>query len=124
MTPPKGKVICLKGWQVTGIGDAIKMTSKNLPTLDPFDDIDPLCIENEVEEVVNAQAIAANLIYVTEENHADDSDNDDDKTDVEMLFEDEYDETEDDDDDDETDVELLYEDEYDVSEDDDGDGDD
>ena len=41
-TSPVGWEICLKGWQVSGIYDAVQMTSVNLPSLDPFSDIDPL----------------------------------------------------------------------------------
>ena len=103
LTSPEGKEICMKGWMVTGIYDAVQMTLKNLPTLDPFNDIDPLFNENEQEDVVNAQA-AANRIYVAEEDYADDADDEfecgDDETEV-QLFEDEYeDESEDEDGDD------------------------
>ena len=36
MSSPIGREVCLKGWQVSGIHDAIQMTSANLPSIDPF----------------------------------------------------------------------------------------
>ena len=39
LTSPEGQEI--KGWKVSGIYDAVNMSSANLPSLEPFVDIDP-----------------------------------------------------------------------------------
>ena len=44
----------MKGWKVTGIYDAVQMTSKIFPSPDPFADIDPLF--EEEDECVCAEA--------------------------------------------------------------------
>ena len=41
MTSEEGKKIILAGWRTTGIMDAISLGVANLPSLDPFADIDP-----------------------------------------------------------------------------------
>ena len=40
-TLPEGQEICIKGWKVSGIYDAVNMSSANLPSLNPFAVIDP-----------------------------------------------------------------------------------
>ena len=52
MTSAEGKKVNMKGWEVAGISGAVKEGIAGLPSLDPFDDIDPLSsppmvIENE-----------------------------------------------------------------------------
>ena len=42
MTTSKGKEIIDSGWKAAGISDAIKLSSSNLPPIDPFHDIDPM----------------------------------------------------------------------------------
>ena len=42
MTSPEGKKICLKGWYVAGISDAVRKGLKGMAYIDPFHDIDPL----------------------------------------------------------------------------------
>ena len=42
MTSAEGKKICLKGWDVAGISDAVRKGSKEIAHIDPFHDIDPL----------------------------------------------------------------------------------
>ena len=42
MTSAKGKKVCLKGWDVTGISDAVRKGLKGMAHIDPFHDIDPL----------------------------------------------------------------------------------
>eukprot|EP00794_Sanderia_malayensis_P013334 gene13334-14712_t len=42
MTSAKGKEIISSGWRAAGIKDAVRLGLKNLPTIDPFHDIDPL----------------------------------------------------------------------------------
>ena len=32
----------INGWKAAGIADALELVSKNLPSIDPFDDISPL----------------------------------------------------------------------------------
>ena len=40
-----GKQAILSGWRASGIADAIEMGSEDLPSLDPFRDIDSSCEE-------------------------------------------------------------------------------
>ena len=93
-TTPQGRAICLKGWQVSGIYDAVQMTSSNLPTLDPFADIDPL-ESNEEEPDCN---VDMSQVYITDNGACDtdacDSDEEfyDDGNIFTRVFEDEDDE--------------------------------
>lgn len=75
MTSSSGKEVILKGWERAGITDGIKMGSVNLPTLDPFHDLDPLDRNEEEydigEAIINNQDQLADGL--THEN-SDDSD--------------------------------------------------
>ena len=76
-TSPKGLEICIKGWKVTGIFDAINMTLSKLPSLDPFADIDPLMDDNEISlsDPINAIKLQEGQAYITDTIHdTDDSD--------------------------------------------------
>ena len=42
MTTPDGQNCIFNGWEASGIDDAIRLGTKNLPLLDPFQDIDPV----------------------------------------------------------------------------------
>ena len=42
MTTPDGQNCIFNGWKTSGIDDAIRLGTKNLPSLDPFQDIDPV----------------------------------------------------------------------------------
>ena len=42
MTSTEGKQIILNGWKSAGILEAIRLGKDNMPSLDPFIDIDPL----------------------------------------------------------------------------------
>ena len=42
MTPFEKQSICLKGWKVSGILDAVQKKLNKVPSLDPFNDVDPL----------------------------------------------------------------------------------
>ena len=42
MTPDKGVEIIKNGWRAAGIADALSLGLRNLPSTDPFDDIDPM----------------------------------------------------------------------------------
>jgi hypothetical protein len=42
MTCQKGKDVILSGWQASGITDAIALGLINLPSIDPFDDMDAM----------------------------------------------------------------------------------
>ena len=42
MTTCKGSKIIESGWRAAGISDAIRLGSKGLPPIDPFQAIDPL----------------------------------------------------------------------------------
>ena len=61
MTTNKGNEIIENGWLSSGITDAINLGLENLPSLDPFDELDPMMkeIENEAESnVLRMTAIA------------------------------------------------------------------
>ena len=74
---PGGQEICIKGWKVSGIYDAVNMTSANLPSLDPFADIDPLLNDNQVflSERINSAKLKVNELYISDPVYdSDDSD--------------------------------------------------
>ena len=76
-TSPKGREICIKGWKVSGICDAINMASSKLPSLDHFADIDPLMDDNEVSlpDPINAIKLQQSQAYITDTiDDTDDSD--------------------------------------------------
>ena len=49
MTSESGSTVILNGWKASGIYDALKMGSSNLPSIDPFHDISPLLESNDGE---------------------------------------------------------------------------
>ena len=59
MTSSAGREICMKGWEKSGIFDAITKGTNGLPSLDPFSDIDPL-VENE--NIINAITYQENAL--------------------------------------------------------------
>jgi hypothetical protein len=75
MSSAVGREVCLKGWQVTGIKEAIDLGLSNLPVLDPFEDIDPM-VEGSVElQTVGSRSILEATKYVSEfGNESDDDD--------------------------------------------------
>ena len=80
MTTPNGMEIIESGWTASGVQDAMKVGSKGLPPIDPFEDIDPLIKDNEAANEANQQqAICAltadklSLGYL----HHEESENDD-----------------------------------------------
>ena len=48
MTSLSGKNVILKGWVKAGIKDGIEMGTAGLPSLDPFDEVDPLVIRSRL----------------------------------------------------------------------------
>ena len=61
MTTNKGNEVIRNGWLSSGITDAIRLGLKNLPSLDPFDELDPMMkeVENDAEaNVLRMTAIA------------------------------------------------------------------
>ena len=46
MTTSQGKEIIMSGWKASGIIEAIKKESAKLPSLDPFNELDPLLTES------------------------------------------------------------------------------
>ena len=48
MTTVKRKPIIESGWRAAGITDAIRIGSKNLPAIDPFQEIDPFPADTDV----------------------------------------------------------------------------
>ena len=74
MTSESGATVILNGWKASGIYDALKMGSSNLPSIDPFHDILPLLESNDGESSIQT-------ITITDEmrehfiNEADEEDN-------------------------------------------------
>ena len=54
ITSEEGRKVIESGWEAAGIADAIRLGSKVLPSLDPFDDIDPLIDQFDVSIDINA----------------------------------------------------------------------
>ena len=54
LTSAKGKEVVMGGWRASGILRAVKEGAHNLPTLDPFDDIEPL--ETSVEDMLTVNS--------------------------------------------------------------------
>ena len=81
MTTIQGKEIIMSGWKVSGIIEAIKKASARLPSLDPFNDLDPLLTESpnteecfEISELDEDQILAFATRDV--ENKSDDEEED------------------------------------------------
>ena len=69
MTSAEGRHVCLKGWQIAGIKEAVEHGLSKLPSLDPFEDIDPQMGQREnaeVQTVVDSSDITECLKYVSE----------------------------------------------------------
>ena len=86
LTSEAGKDVVMKGLVVSGIYDAVQMTSGGLPGLDPFVDIDPL---HDVQDELELSTSPLNRMYIAEYD-SDDGVFDDDEQD-EQLFQDEDD---------------------------------
>ena len=52
MTTAKGVEIITSGWRAAGILDAMELGSSALPSIDPFDDTDPL-LPTQLQESFN-----------------------------------------------------------------------
>ena len=57
MTSDSGKNVILKGWEKSGITAGITMGSSNLPSLDPFNEFDPLGKEQDEYDLMAALSI-------------------------------------------------------------------
>ena len=57
MSSQEGKEIIASGWKKSGIYDALKLGSKGLPPLDPFDDICPLMEAVETNETLSLASL-------------------------------------------------------------------
>ena len=58
MTTPEGKEVIMAGWRATGILDAVRMGVSQLPSLDPFIDIDPPMAAVDTSSAANLRAIS------------------------------------------------------------------
>lgn len=74
MTSADGKQICLKGWKVAGITEAVKKGLSGLESLDPFDDIDPMLQEKPDVSTVNQASLLSASRYICEYEREDESD--------------------------------------------------
>ena len=64
LTSPMGRQICVNGWNVSDIHDAVIMTSEQLPSLDPFEDIDPLINQYSPSGPINASKLKMSELYI------------------------------------------------------------
>ncbi|XP_057304911.1 uncharacterized protein LOC130641912 isoform X1 [Hydractinia symbiolongicarpus] len=68
MTSEEGKKVCLKGWQVSGIKDAGDQGLSELPSLDPFADIDHMLETgiDESEAQIQSNSLLEGSKYISE----------------------------------------------------------
>ena len=65
MTTEKGRDVIERGWRAAGITDALIKGSKDLPSIDPFEHIDPMLdlnLRNPNEEILAACELSAELL--------------------------------------------------------------
>ena len=78
MTSEKGKEIILSGWGAAGISDAIRLGILGLPSIDPFEDLDPLVQQDEylgeIREIVNNDMLQPVKPLEEKEDESSDSD--------------------------------------------------
>ena len=55
ITASKGSEIIGSGWNASGIKDAIKLGTEKLPSLDPFEELDPMM--NKTEDIVRSTVL-------------------------------------------------------------------
>ena len=78
MTTAKGLEIITSGWRAAGILDAIELGSNALPSIDPFDDIDPL-LSTQFEDSCNNVGVIDE--YIDTDNNVVDKDGENDNED-------------------------------------------
>ena len=76
MTSDAGRNVCLKGWHVSGIKEAVE-TGLSKPLLDPFEEIDPMMQGSTEVRMAVPSNIAEAAKYVVETNAHDDDDEED-----------------------------------------------
>ena len=60
MTTSKGSEIIGSGWNASGIKDAIKLGTEKLPSLDPFEELDPMM--NETKDIARSTVLCMTAI--------------------------------------------------------------
>ena len=60
MTKSRGSEIIGSGWNASGIKDAIKLGTGKLPSLDPFEELDPMI--NETESIAQSTVLRMTTI--------------------------------------------------------------
>ena len=85
MTTCKGSKIIESGWRAAGISDAIRLGSKGLPPIDPFQAIDPLLEKNAAEEYKQLQAICGLTIDEQQIGYSPPINDEDDEDDEEYI---------------------------------------
>lgn len=73
MTSSEGRIVCLKGWKVSGISGAVEKGLNGMPSLDPFNDIDPL-FDNFDSAEVSLDSALDQTLYISVSNCCDDDD--------------------------------------------------
>ena len=74
MMSTDGQQVCLKGWQVAGIKDAVTQGLSSLASLNLLNDINPMFEEESNVQTVNPSGLSAVSIYVCEYRSEDKSD--------------------------------------------------
>jgi len=89
MTSDEGKNVCIKGWEVSGIKDAVEKGSSKLPSLDPFEDLDPMLNNESIEsEMATTDSINSNRVLEAAKYVSGCYDDDDSDCDCEWIEED------------------------------------
>ena len=65
MSTPKGKEVIDSGWKSAGIFDAFELGLSKMPSIDPFQDIDPM-LSNDVEQSDDSHLLAICDVAVEE----------------------------------------------------------
>ena len=76
MTSGDGREVCLKGWELYGIKQAVEMELSNLPQLDLFEDIDLMFKGDADMKSIGPSSILEASKYLEEVGNMNDSDSD------------------------------------------------
>ena len=74
ITSGDGRGVCLKGWKVSGIKQAVETGLTNLRQLDPFEDIDPMSEGDADLKSIGPRSILEASKYVQEFENINNSD--------------------------------------------------
>ena len=84
MTSAEGKETCIKGWKVAGIKEAVELGVSKLPSLDPFEDIDPMLEEDSNISTIDSSMILQAATYIPNDLVVESDDDDEEWVDEQM----------------------------------------